>query len=343
LVSDDILKFLKKHHGEKIYSMGSELKEGEKVSTGIFPIDFMLGGGIPLGKITHIYGPKDAAKTTLALSITGELQRAGKKCFYVDTENTFDPNWADTLGIDLNNLMVFQPANGEQIVDIVDGLLNCDDIDFGVIDSLGAIITTNEIESYGDKQIVAGSSSIITKILRKAIHAQLEQSKKEYYPTLLCVNQVRQKIGVLYGNPEYAPGGAMVEHAPSLNLRITGKPVIYKEVNPNVAIKHQLNLTVKKSKMKTVLNHIEFEIGLQNVGSIKAGKNDDADLMLKYLKSFNLLGKLDTTIICLGREYTSQKALKEDIVNDNEWKMYVQQQLIETGQVQFGEEQMVDE
>jgi recombination protein RecA len=343
LVSDDILKFLKKHHGEKIYSMGSELKEGEKVSTGIFPIDFMLGGGIPLGKITHIYGPKDAAKTTLALSITGELQRAGKKCFYVDTENTFDPNWADTLGIDLNNLMVFQPANGEQIVDIVDGLLNCDDIDFGVIDSLGAIITTNEIESYGDKQIVAGSSSIITKILRKAIHAQLEQSKKEYYPTLLCVNQVRQKIGVLYGNPEYAPGGAMVEHAPSLNLRITGKPVIYKEVNPNVAIKHQLNLTVKKSKMKTVLNHIEFEIGLQNVGSIKAGKNDDADLMLKYLKSFNLLGKLGTTIICLGREYTSQKALKEDIVNDNEWKMYVQQQLIETGQVQFGEEQMVDE
>jgi RecA/RadA recombinase len=217
--------------------------------------------------------------------------------------------------------------------------MNCDDIDFGVIDSLGAIITTNEIESYGDKQIVAGSSGIITKILRKAIHAQLEQSKKDYYPTLLCINQVRQKIGVMYGNPEYAPGGAMVEHAPSLNLRISGKPVIYKEVNPNIASKHQVNLTVKKSKMKTVLNHIEFEIGLLNNGSIKAGKNDDADLMLKYLKSFNLLGKLGTTTICLGREYNSQKALKDDIVNDSEWKCYVQQQLIEAGQTHFVEEE----
>lgn len=331
MLSKDIVSFLKKNHGEKICSMADALKEGEKISTGIFALDFCLAGGFPLGKITQIYGPKDAAKTTMALSITGHMQSKGKSCFYIDTENTFDTGWASTLGVDCSSLLVFQPSHGEQIVDIVDGLLSCDDIHFGVLDSLGAIITLNEVESYGEKQIVSGSSGVITKILRKAVHAQLEQSKKECYPTLLCINQVRQKIGVMYGATEYSPGGEMVNHAPSLNLRVSGKSIIDKQYNTNSPTKHHVNITIKKSKMKTLLTHIEFEIGLKNIGDLKAGKSNDAELMLKYLKSFNMVEKNGTGYIVCDQHFKSQKEVKDKIEQDSTWKDFVQQSLIIKG------------
>lgn len=329
--SKEVIQFLKKNHGEKICSMADGLKEGEKISTGIFALDFCLAGGLPLGKITQIYGPKDSAKTTMALSITGHMQSMGYSCFYIDTENSFDISWATKLGVDCSSLLVFQPSHGEQIVDIVDGLLNCDDIHFGVLDSLGAIITLNEVESFGDKTIVAGSSGVITKILRKTIHAQLQQSKKGFYPTLLCINQIRQKIGVMYGPTEYFSGGEMANHAPSLNLRVSGKSIIDKQYNANAPTKHHVNISIKKSKMKILLNHIEFEIGLDNVGDLRAGKSNDAELMVKYLKSFNMVDKNGGGYSVCGEQFKSQKELKEKLDQDLIWKLAIQESLIIKG------------
>lgn len=329
--SKEVLSFLKKNYGEKIYSMAEDLSEGDKLATGIFPLDFCLGGGIPKGKITQIYGPKDSAKSTLSLGIIGHLQKQGLKCFHIDVENTFDKSWAEKLGVDLSTLIVLQPSNGEQIVDICDGLLNCDDIDFGVIDSLGAIITTNEVESYGDKQIVSGNSGVITKILRKSIHAQMEQQKKGLFPTLFCVNQIRQKIGVMYGNPEYFPGGELAQHAPSLILRLSGKPILDKQYNANIPTKHHVNVSVRKSKMKTLLNHIEFEIGLDTIGDLQTGKSNDSELMVKYLKSFNLLNKNGQKYYYGDHSFVSQKELKEQLDSDTTLRTFTQQYLIDYG------------
>jgi recombination protein RecA len=258
--------------------------EIEAISTGSLSLDIALGiGGLPKGRIVEIYGPESSGKTTLALHCIAEAQKSGGVCAFVDAEHALDPVYARKLGVDLDDLLVSQPDTGEQALEITDTLVRSGAIDVLVVDSVAALTPRAEIEGEMGDQLPGLQARLMSQALRK-LTGSINKSKT----LVIFINQIRMKIGVMYGNPETTTGGNALKFYSSvrLDIRRTGQIKERDEV-----IGSETRVKVVKNKVAPPFKQVSFDIiygeGVSKTGElielgVKAGIIDKSGAWYAY-------------------------------------------------------------
>ena len=273
ILEDTIFNIEKTHGKGSIMKLGDGvINEVEAISTGSLSLDKALGvGGVPRGRIIEIYGPESSGKTTLCLHMIAEAQKKGGLAAFIDAENALDVNYAKRLKVDVNNLLLSQPDYGEQALDIVDTLVRSNALDIIVIDSVAALVPRTEIEGEMGDPHMAVQARLMSQALRKLTGA-INRSKT----CVIFTNQLRSKIGVMFGNPETTTGGNALKFYASIRMDIRRIAAIKEGQN---VIGNRTKVKVVKNKVSPPFKEVEFDI-LYNEGISKAG--DLIDLAVNH-------------------------------------------------------------
>ncbi|WP_311268697.1 recombinase RecA [Sphingobium sp. WCS2017Hpa-17] len=286
---------------DRAFGKGSAMKLGsrekleiESISTGSIGLDIALGiGGLPKGRIIEIYGPESSGKTTLTLHAIAEAQKAGGTAAFVDAEHALDPAYAKKLGVDIDELIVSQPDTGEQALEIVDTLVRSNAIDILVIDSVAALVPRAEIEGEMGDSHVGLQARLMSQALRK-LTGSISRSKC----MVIFINQVRMKIGVMYGNPETTTGGNALKFYASvrLDIRRTGQIKDRDDIVGNAT-----RVKVVKNKVAPPFKQVEFDI-MYGEGISKIGEMLDIGVKAGLVEKSGAWFSYDSIRIGQGRE-----------------------------------------
>ncbi len=296
---------------EKQYGKGSIMKLGEKqasrmaidvLPTGILPLDVALGvSGLPRGRIVEIYGPEASGKTTVCLSTIAEAQKTGGIAAFIDAEHALDPQWAETLGVKLDDLLISQPDTGEQALEIAETLIRSGGVDVVVIDSVAALVPRAEIEGEMGDSMMGVHARLMSQALRK-LTAVISKSKA----VVIFTNQLRQKIGVMFGNPETTTGGMALKFYASIRLD-SRKIESLKDGDRVIGSKHRVR--VVKNKVAPPFRVAEFDV--MHDGVSKEGGLIDVGLEFGILTKSGAFIKHGTQMLGQGKE-ASKIYLKEN-------------------------------
>jgi recombination protein RecA len=295
---------------EKQFGKGSIMKldgsvklEVEALSTGVMSLDLALGvGGVPRGRIVELYGKESSGKTSLAQSIIAEAQKKGGIAAFIDAEHAFDPSYAKVIGVDINNLLVSQPDTGEQALEITETLVRSNAVDIIVVDSVAALTPKVEIEGdMGDTQIGL-QARLMSQALRKLTGA-ISKSKT----CVIFINQIREKIGVMFGNPETTPGGRALKFYSSVRIELKKPKTL---VHQNNIIGAVVRAKIVKNKVAPPFKEASFEI-THTEGVSKLGDLIDLSLELGIIQRSGSWFSYKDKKIAQGKE-ASKKVLAED-------------------------------
>ncbi len=293
-----LLKEFRNQYKTDVASLGVHEEDPLRISSGIFSFDLATGGGIPLGRCSLVYGPEASMKTTLCLKILARAQKMfpKKKAVFVDVEGHFSKPWATKMGVDCDDLVYVIPDTAEQFVDVVESIMYASDVSLVIVDSLAALVTTHELNSEAEKAMVGTQGILINKFYRKMSRALSLARREGQCPTLLCINQIRSKVGQVYGNPETMPGGHAFKFASSMTIRVYGKDKIVKEIHLAMPAYKEVKFIVKKHKVPIVAPTGVFLLALQSIANpkLEVGESYDWNTVLSYLKACGLLTKNET-------------------------------------------------
>lgn len=289
---------------EKQYGKGSIMRFGEKstdklqidvVPTGILPLDLALGvGGLPRGRIVEIYGPEASGKTTVCLSTIAEAQKAGGTAAFIDAEHALDPQWAQTLGVKLEDLLISQPDSGEQALEIAETLIRSGGVDIIVVDSVAALVPRAELEGDIGDSMMGVQARLMSQALRR-LTSVISKSKA----VVLFTNQLRQKIGIMFGNPETTPGGLAMKFYASVRLD-SRKIESLKDGDKVIGSRHRVR--VVKNKVAPPFRIAEFDV--MHDGISKEGALIDVGLEFNILTKSGAFIKYGTQMLGQGKEAT---------------------------------------
>jgi recombination protein RecA len=310
---------------EKQYGKGSIMRLGEKaqgkmsidvISTGILPLDLGLGvGGLPRGRIVEIYGPEASGKTTVCLSVIAEAQKDSGVAAFIDAEHALDPLWAEKLGVKLDDLLISQPDTGEQALEIAEALIRSGGIDVIVIDSVAALVPRAEIEGEMGDSTMGLQARLMSQALRK-LTAVISKSRT----IVIFTNQLRQKIGVMFGNPETTTGGMALKFYATIRMD-SRKIESLKDGDKVIGSRHRVRIV--KNKVSPPFRIAEFDV--MSDGISKEGGLIDVGLEYSVLTKSGAFIKYGNQMLGQGREAAklflreNHKVTKE--ITDAIWKI----------------------
>ena len=289
---------------EKQFGKGAIMKMGENhgtavetTPTGALSLDIALGGGIPRGRVIEIYGPESSGKTTLTLHAIAQVQRRGGTAAFIDAEHALDPAYAKRIGVDVENLLLSQPDNGEQALEIVETLVRSNAVDLIVVDSVAALVPRAEIEGEMGDSHMGLQARLMSQALRK-LTSVISRSKS----SVIFINQIRMKIGVMFGNPETTTGGNALKFYSSVRMDIRRIGQIKQGDN---VIGNRTRVKVVKNKIAPPFREAEFDI-MYNEGISVSGDILDMAAARDIVEKSGAWYALDGTKIGQGREATKK-------------------------------------
>lgn len=270
-----VLKGILKTKGEGVAVKAVDIANVERIPTGVFEFDLLTGGGFPRGRQSIVYGPESSGKTNICMCAVAQAQKMPSSCnkvVWVNLEGTFDPKWAARFGIDVEELIVINPAYGEEAVDLTEAVMHADDVVLVVVDSLAVMVSTKELEQSTEKFDVGTSAILVKRLVNKIAVGMGVEARRGHAPAVVFVNQTRFKIAVMFGDPETMPGGQAMKFNSSLTVRLSGKNVVDKAFHPDLPAFKDTKCVIKKAKIAVTGVETEYKIAMMPLPGIAVGQ-----------------------------------------------------------------------
>lgn len=315
-----VLKQIRKSSPTSV-GLASQILDLERIPTGVFEFDYHTGGGFPCGRYSVVFGKESSGKTNLIFNAIKSVQLLPPPCnvaVFVDVEGTFDPTWAAQFGIDLDKLLVIKPTHGEEAVDIIQALVKVEEVKFIGVDSVAAMISVNEDNKSVSTADVGSQSLLVKRLCNKVVLALNNEAKRNHFPCLVFINQIRYKIGVMFGNPETMPCGETIKFLSSLTVRIDGKDKMIKEYSSELPVFKEVNARIVKSKIPVMGKTFGYDHTLLAHDLLTVGQSASFSTVEKHLKTHGVLKKSGT-----GKGWVLD-GLHQNLLSDFQQKYYAE-------------------